>query len=341
MTPGADWFDVVLAVLVPFLAWRVLAADDLFKATVLFIVFGLLLALVWVRLRAPDVALAEAAIGAGLTGALFLSALGRLQRTDRGRAEAPQRENTATQGNPAIQPVMSSSLRGPGLALLSVAVAIILGWTVLSLPIQEIGLSEQVRGKLAQSGVTNPVTAVLLNFRGYDTLLEIGVLLLAVCGVWSLGTAEAAHSAQRPRTTSPVLQVFIQFFAPVMIMVGGYLLWIGASAPGGAFQGGAVIAALAVILLLSRKPLTLEQRSWWLRTTLVLGFIVFLAVALGVIGVGNRFLEYPTTWASSLILVIETALTVSIAVILAALFASSLVASSSAEGTSSVQEQHE
>ena len=39
-----------------------------------FIAFGLFLALVWARLRAPDVALAEAAIGAGLAGALMLAA---------------------------------------------------------------------------------------------------------------------------------------------------------------------------------------------------------------------------------------------------------------------------
>ncbi len=37
-----------------------------------------MLSLVWVRLDAPDIALAEAAIGAGLTGALLLSALARL-----------------------------------------------------------------------------------------------------------------------------------------------------------------------------------------------------------------------------------------------------------------------
>jgi uncharacterized MnhB-related membrane protein len=58
-----------------------LACADLFKAIVLFIAFGLLMAIAWVRLAAPDVALAEAAIGAGLTGALMLSALARLQES--------------------------------------------------------------------------------------------------------------------------------------------------------------------------------------------------------------------------------------------------------------------
>jgi uncharacterized MnhB-related membrane protein len=70
-----------------------LAATDLFKAIVLFMAFGLLMALAWARLEAPDVALAEAAIGAGLTGALLLSTLARIsspgeteRRDDEGQA---------------------------------------------------------------------------------------------------------------------------------------------------------------------------------------------------------------------------------------------------------------
>ena len=73
-------FDIVLVSALLLLAWRLLSSEDIFKAVVLFISFGLLMALAWVRLRAPDLALAEAAIGAGLTGPLFLSALRRMER---------------------------------------------------------------------------------------------------------------------------------------------------------------------------------------------------------------------------------------------------------------------
>jgi energy-converting hydrogenase B subunit D len=72
-------FDLVLASTLLGLAWQVLATRDLFKAVVLFIAFGLLMALAWVRLEAPDIALAEAAIGTGLTGALLLDAVGHLE----------------------------------------------------------------------------------------------------------------------------------------------------------------------------------------------------------------------------------------------------------------------
>ena len=76
-------FDGLLGLGLLWLAWQALACADLFKAIVLFIAFGLLMALAWARLDAPDIALAEAAIGAGLTGALLLTALARLNRADR------------------------------------------------------------------------------------------------------------------------------------------------------------------------------------------------------------------------------------------------------------------
>ena len=67
--------DIALAVLLVGLAAVVLAVRDLFFSVMLFIAWGLLLALAWARLSAPDVALAEAALGAGLTGALLLAAV--------------------------------------------------------------------------------------------------------------------------------------------------------------------------------------------------------------------------------------------------------------------------
>ena len=68
-------FDVTLALALFGLALALLSSRDLFRAVILFIAFGFLMALAWVRLRAPDIALVEAAIGAGLAGALFLDAL--------------------------------------------------------------------------------------------------------------------------------------------------------------------------------------------------------------------------------------------------------------------------
>ncbi len=71
-------FDALLALAIVALAVGATAVRDLFTAVVLFIALGLLMALAWVRLAAPDLALAEAGIGAGLAGALLLAAVRRL-----------------------------------------------------------------------------------------------------------------------------------------------------------------------------------------------------------------------------------------------------------------------
>ncbi len=86
-------FDILLVLTLLWLAWRLLSTEDIFKAVVLYISFGLLMALAWVRLRAPDVALAEAALGAGLTGPLFLSALRRMERIDEAERRLDTDEN--------------------------------------------------------------------------------------------------------------------------------------------------------------------------------------------------------------------------------------------------------
>ena len=91
-------FDIVLGLTLLWLAWRALTSEDLFKGIVLFIAFGLLMALAWVRLNAPDVALAEAAIGAGLTGALLLSALSKLESATT-QVSAPETDEDAEASN--------------------------------------------------------------------------------------------------------------------------------------------------------------------------------------------------------------------------------------------------
>ncbi len=60
--------DVVLAIGLVAAAWWSLAARDVVAGAALFVVLGLLLAVTWARLEAPDVALAEAVLGAGFTG---------------------------------------------------------------------------------------------------------------------------------------------------------------------------------------------------------------------------------------------------------------------------------
>ena len=121
---------------------------------------------------------------------------------------------------------------------LLLALAVGLGYTVLSLPDHAESLRKMVTDKIAVSGVSNPVTPVLLNFRGYDTLLEMVVLLLALLGVWSLGGA----ALRRQAAPVPVLDTLARLLVPVLL-VAAYLLCVGAHSLGGAFQAGSLLGA--------------------------------------------------------------------------------------------------
>lgn len=68
-------FDGILALSLLWIAWQTLTIRDLFRAVILFIVYGLLMALTWIRFSAPDVAIAYLAIGVGFTGVLLLDIL--------------------------------------------------------------------------------------------------------------------------------------------------------------------------------------------------------------------------------------------------------------------------
>ena len=312
-------FDTLLALGLLLLAWRALTSPDLFKAIVLFVAFGLLMALAWVRLDAPDIALAEAAIGAGLTGALLLAAFARLhsKETNQDSAGKPEKKNFKNR----------SIHWWPAMLLLVVAAG--LGHAVLSLPSFSPGLSAEVSANIDTSGVSNPVTAVLLNFRGYDTLLEMVVLLLALLGVWSLGGSTLSQKA----SPGPVLDTLSRVLTPVLILVAAYLLWVGAHEPGGAFQAGSVLGAAGVLLLLSGWRFRTNQTGLPLRLVLVAGPGAFVAMAGLTMLIEGRLLEYPPAQAGILILFLETAATLSIGVTLAALFLGGRPQNSHKEGT--------
>ncbi len=303
--------DGLIGIGVLWLAWRALFCPELFKAIVLFIAFGLLMTLAWVRLKAPDVALAEVAIGAGLTGALLLSAWAKL-RDFNVRKGTEVREESMTLSEQKMKRPFFVWLSAIPLLLMAVG----LGYGVLQLTPYATGLSAVVAENLDASGVSNPVTAVLLNFRAYDTLLEIAVLLLALIGIWSLEIRPSVREA----TPDPVLDLLTRFLTPLLLLVSAYLLWVGAHAPGGAFQAGSVLGAAGVLLILAGWRLPLSLAGLPLRITLVAGVSTFIVVAVLTMLGGAQLLAFPPSQASLIIFVLEITATLSIAAILAALF---------------------
>ena len=305
-------FDLLLIGGMLGLAVQVVASRALFRSVVLFIALGLLMALAWARLAAPDLALAEAAIGAGLTGALLLSAYRALQPA--GEAADP---------GPAALPRWGALAA----AVLSGALVAALGWAALGLEAPAASAGREALARLGESGVKSPLTGVLLGFRAIDTLAEVVVLLVAFLGARvvaePLGRAGPGPRPD-PAGGEPVLMpLLLRVTVPMGVLVAGYLLWSGGHQPGGAFQAGAVLAALGVLLRLTGRLQPVAETSPAERLALVGGIVLFSAIGLAGAGMASAVLAYPEGWAYTLILLIETGLTLAIALPLTLLFSGS------------------
>ena len=282
-------------------------ARQTFAAVVGFVGYGLLLALVWVRLGAPDVALTEAAIGSGLTGAMLLGAAARLRAS-----EAPM----AAERPGRIVRLLAAAL--------SATVAAALAAAVLFLPDPAPTLAPAASNNATATGLSNPVTNVLMAFRAMDTMLEKVVLLLGVVGVWSLAADGLWGGRPGPlHYADPhgVLAFLARLLPPVGLVVGISLLWVSSDYPGGAFQGGTILAAMWLLVMIAGLADAPPVSRQWLRVLLWAGPAVFLAVGVGGLTLGEAFLAYPPAYAKPLILGIEFAMTLTIAVTLGLLVA--------------------
>jgi multisubunit Na+/H+ antiporter MnhB subunit len=298
--------DAGLCLMVLAAALSAISGRDLFGSIAFYIIYGILIALAWMRLDAVDVALAEAAIGAGLTGVLLISAWSMLKQ--RGVPEEPRRPS-----------VPARLLAG----FLSGGVAVLVAATILGLPHEEAGLIPLVRENIEASGVTNPVTAVLLNFRAYDTLLESIVLVVALVAIWSLTPREfwgGVPGLRQHARPDGVLVTFGRMLPPLGLLVGVYLVWAGSSMPGGAFQAATVLAAVWLLLVMAGIQDEPPVSSLALRGAIVIGPALFLGIGAAGAFLG-AFLGFPEAYATALILLIEYVLTVSLAIMLALLVA--------------------
>ncbi len=103
---------------------------------------------------------------------------------------------------------------------------------------------------------------------------------------------------------------------PIGIVVGIYILWVGADHPGGKFQGATVLAAMWLLLMMSGLHDAPAVSQRWVRLALIAGPAVFILVGVLGVFVADAFLAYPEGFAKPLIIVIEVALLPSLAVTL-------------------------
>ncbi|MFP4208809.1 MAG: hydrogen gas-evolving membrane-bound hydrogenase subunit E [Wenzhouxiangella sp.] len=286
------------------LALQAINSASLFRGILHFVVLGLAMAMAWARLDAPDLAMAEAAIGAGVTGALMMVAYRRLVEIQ----PAGERNKAAARSRLALP-----------IALAAGMLVAVLGLAALEADPVPALAGIAVLETLESTGLGNPITGVLVVFRGFDTLLEITVLLAALL---SAQAVTRPHDLDRTLTTqdpdTPLIGALLAIIVPLTILVSVHLLKAGSQGTGGAFQAGAVLAACGVILVLTGRLGSSKESSLMLNLGLLIGLLGFITMGLLPLFYGQPLMALPGLWA---VYLVETLMMVSIALTLVLLFA--------------------
>lgn len=279
-----------------------------------FLGLGIVLSLVWFRLSNLDIGLAEAALGSGIlsAGLVALVATSSSQRSQ---------HNEQLQQSKAMPRWVSGLLGAVCVAVLTVVIGSIWSRVDQHMPIWE----SDINPAMSELPVDHGITGVLLSFRAYDTLLESAVLMFAALLALAMmpeGSLKAAATA--PQNVPQLSHKYsyswaFRILAPILLLLGMWILFAGTSDAGGAFQSGAVIVGMLIMLHIAEVRLEHFIR-YWLVPLVVAGVCVFvLASALGPL-MSQAWFTWPSTAVYGVILTIEITLTAGIAAALFVLY---------------------
>jgi len=316
-----DVAAVMLLLLLVFTGFGVVLSRNLFASVMLLGAFSFLMAVSFFLLDAADVALTEAAIGAGVSTVLLLATLSLT--TEREKA-----------GNHLL----------PILLLLAAVTGGLLVFTTLDAP--AIGdpdapahghvVPRYLEQGPEEVGIPNIVTAVLASYRGFDTLGEVIVVFTAGVGVLlmlGLGRIRREDGKRRPEAPGliryhDIPRIVTKLLIPFIMLFALYVQFHGEYSPGGGFQAGAIFAA--AIMLYSLVEGELRSRRVVPDSAMLLlmslGVGLYLAVGFTTLLLGGDFLNYsvlsedPVAGQHLGILLIELGVGVTVAGVIVTIF---------------------
>ncbi len=171
-----------------------------------------------------------------------------------------------------------------------VALGIIL--TLVKIP---FGVSKTKVGKyyidkgVEETGVTNIVTSVVVNYRGFDTLGEVTVLFIAALGLGAVLSTRKKKVKRKVEPASLILYTGCRFLFPLILLFGVYIFIHGHLTPGGGFQGGAIVASAFLLIYLGSRERRIGERGT--KAIESLGGLIFVVVGLAGLVISGYFLR--------------------------------------------------
>ena len=301
-------------------AVAIVRSEDLFSAVMLSGIFSLLMALNFFLLDAADVALTEAAVGAGVATVLLLAGL-KLKPPTEARGRSLRKLSVAVIAATTLLMIYASfgqpTLGDP------------------NAPAQQHVAQWYIEKTPELIDIPNIVTAVLSSFRGYDTLGEVFVVLTAGIGVmFLLGGGRGKPFSRLDSRVEEGLsghlipKVMARLLIPFILLFALFIQFHGEYSPGGGFQAGAIFVAGIILYSLVRgEGLALSvippRVLLWMSAG---GALLYGSVGLAGILMGGQFLEYsvladnPVTGQHIGIIVIELGVGLTVTGVLLSIF---------------------
>lgn len=162
----ASWLLVGILILLVFVSIKLIFCNSLLETVIINSMFSLLIGLSYLLMDAPDVAMTEVALGACLSSCVFLGFLSKLP--------AVQNDNL----NPT-RVISSAIICIIFIVVLTFAGIDLLEYGAIDSPLQNHLTKYYIEHTKSDIGIPSFVAALLASYRGYDTLGETAVILIA------------------------------------------------------------------------------------------------------------------------------------------------------------------
>ncbi|MFT5407406.1 MAG: multicomponent Na+:H+ antiporter subunit B [Verrucomicrobiales bacterium] len=150
----------------------------------------------------------------------------------------------------------------------------------------------------------NVVTAVLADYRGFDTMFETVVILVAGIAIISvlsvIGKGDQPRGGdieERPEVPDLIIVQTCKLVIPILQIFALYVVAHGHYSPGGGFQGGVMMGASLILLALAcGLPTALQRLSERGAVVLaVIGIVIYAGWGMLCLLMGANFLDYGAT----------------------------------------------
>jgi multicomponent Na+:H+ antiporter subunit B len=287
----------------------------------LFGIYSLLMASIFMTLDAVDVAFTEAAVGAGISTVLMITTLALTAR----REKRP--------GHTALLPLIVVTMTGAALVYGTFDMP---DFGDPNAPIHQHVVPRYIDVSDEEIGIPNMVTSVLASYRGYDTLGEVTVIFTAGISVLALigggmtrkGTQSLRDDRYFTLRHHLVLHVVAKLLIPLILLFALYVQFHGDYGPGGGFQAGVIFAAgfilYALVFGLKDTLTVLPQRI--LIYLAAAGVLLYAGVGVAALLAGGNFLDYSALSADAVhgqhigILLIEFGVGLTVAAVMMLIF---------------------